>query len=169
MRVMWSAHRAPARWLLVCLAAAAVTSLLVAWGRRAAPLASVPAAAAGAAGDQTPQAIVAEIDARFFREPAQAAWGQAAARRASAVLARLHTPGTRLGRIECRETLCRIEAVHRDLAAYRTFAMAVIRGRRKDQLWDGGVNSQAISQSRDGVGTVTFLSREGVAVPGTSP
>jgi hypothetical protein len=137
---------------------------------------AVPAAPAEQVGEEvvaekpepTSREIVAQIDAKFFREPAQTAWGQGAAGRARSVLRRLVKPGSELGAVDCRETLCRVEARHRDLDAYQAFATAVLDDERdQDGLWNAGLNSQVVEQSPTAVSSVTFLSREGAPVPGT--
>jgi hypothetical protein len=128
--------------------------------------ASGPARAAMAAATNAP--LLARLDARFAGEPATA-WGDGAQTRARQVLGRLVTPGSTLGGVACRATLCRIEASHRDLEAYNTFAMAVIRSRRKDGLWNGWVTSRVRTRSAASVSTVTFLAREGGARPDADP
>ena len=125
-----------------------------------------PARAATAAATDAP--LLARLDARFAGEPATA-WGDGAQTRARQVLGRLVTPGSTLGRVACRATLCRIEASHRDLEAYNSFAMAVIRSRRKDGLWNGWVTSRVRTRSAASVSTATFLAREGLPRPDADP
>jgi hypothetical protein len=143
--------------VLTAVAAVAGAAYAVLEGR-----ASAPAQAA------TSASLLARLDARFAGEPATA-WGENAQTRARQVLGRLATPGSALGSVACRSTLCRIEASHRDLEAYQTFAMAVIRSRRKDGLWNGWVTSRVRTRSPSSVVTVTFLTREGLFRPDLEP
>jgi hypothetical protein len=118
--------------------------------------------------EPTGREIVAGIDARFYRQPAQAPWGRTAAARVHAVLGRLLGPGTTLGNVDCRETLCRIAATHHDLEAYQRFTAGVLDDERDDDgLWNAGLNSQVTDESPTSVSSVTFLSREGAPVPGS--
>jgi hypothetical protein len=116
--------------------------------------------ASGPAQAATSAPLLARLEAAFAGEPATA-WGEGAQARARQVLARLATPGSTVAGVACRATLCRIEARHRDLEAYRIFAMAVIRSRRKDGLGNGWVTSRVRARSASSVSTVTFLTREG--------
>jgi hypothetical protein len=143
--------------VLTAVAAVAGAAFTVLEGR-----ASPPARAA------TSAPLLARLDAAFAGEPATA-WGEGAQLRARQVLGRLATPGSTLASIACRATLCRIEASHRDLEAYNTFSMAVIRSRRKEGLWNGWVTSRVRTRSASSVTTVTFLTREGFPRPDAEP
>jgi hypothetical protein len=141
-------------------------------GEMAALPGELPSAVVRAAPEPTrptPQEIIARIDQQFYRQAAQAAWGRAATSRAWSALRRLPLSGSIVEAVECRETLCRIEATHDGLRAYDSFARAMIRGRRGDGLWNGGLNSQVTRKSPSLVATVTFLAREGAPVPGMDP
>jgi hypothetical protein len=120
--------------------------------------------------EPTPAEIVARIDARFYSEPAETEWGRRAARRTTAVFRRLATPSTRLGRIECRATLCRVEATHRDVDDFQAYVTSVaadpIDERDEGRLWNAGFTAQVISTSPAGVGAITYVSREDAPVPG---
>jgi hypothetical protein len=154
--------------LATCLATLAASALVTGTSLRQRSAAS-PSSASPAAEDEVPPAqIVAGIDAGFYREPAGTAWGQGAAARVADLLARRPTPGTAVAGIDCRQTMCRIEAGHLDLPAYRSFVMALMRERRQpDGVWNGALNSQAVAVAPGAVRTVTFLAREGAPVPGS--
>jgi hypothetical protein len=114
--------------------------------------------------------VVASLDARFYREPAATAWSRGALPRATAALRRLVTPGSTVGDVECRQTMCRIEATHQDLGAYRRFGFALMRGRQgPDGLWGGGINSRVTDRRPGLLSTVTFLAREGAPAPDVEP
>ena len=120
--------------------------------------------------EPTPEEIVARIDARFYREPAETEWGRGAIERTTAVFQRLATPGTRLGRIECRATMCRVEATHRDVDDFQAYVTSVaadpIDQRDQSRLWNAGFTAQVISTSPSGVSAITYVSREDAPSPG---
>jgi hypothetical protein len=146
-------------------------------GGATAPRAAAKVEAPAREHEPTGRDIISGIDARFYRQPAQAPWGRTAAARVHAVLGRLLGPGTTLGNVDCRETLCRIAATHHDLEAYQRFTGAVLDsprdtpgdddGHDQDRLWNAGLNSQVTDESPTSVTSVTFLSREGAPVPGS--
>jgi hypothetical protein len=153
--------------LATCLATIAASALVTGVSLRRRPALSPPSVPPAAADEVPPAQIVAGIDAGFYRQPARTAWGQDAAARVAEVLSRRPAVGTTVAGIDCRQTMCRIEARHPDLAAYRSFVMALMRGRSQpDGVWNGAVNSQAVSMAPGAVRTVTFLAREGTPVPG---
>jgi hypothetical protein len=120
--------------------------------------------------EPTPAEIVARIDARFYREPAETEWGKQAFRRTTAVFRRLATPSTRLGRIECRATMCRVQATHRDVDDFQAYVTSVaadpIDPRDESRLWNAGFTAQVVSTSPDGVDAITYVSREDAPTPG---
>ena len=153
--------------LATCLATIAASALVAGTSLRRRPALSPPSAPPAAADEVPPAQIVVGIDAAFYRQPARTAWGKDAAALVAEALSRRPAVGTTVAGIDCRQTMCRIEAVHPDLEVYRSFVMALMRGRSQPGgVWNGAVNSQAVSVAPGAVRTVTFLAREGTPVPG---
>jgi hypothetical protein len=139
-------------------------------GSSAAPL----AASAGEGGAMRPaptapmrsptsREIVDQIDARFYPEP-RTPWGASAAARATAALSGLVRDG-RIGQIECRETMCRIELTHDSLQAFSNFAHQLASPQVAEALWNGGFSAQVTNQSPGAVSSVVFYAREDHEIP----
>lgn len=139
-------------------------------GQGRAQAGAVEPAPAAVERESTPEEIVARIDARFYREPAETEWGKTAVERTTAVFRRLATPSTRLGRIECRATMCRVEATHRDVDDFQSYVTSVaadpIDQHDQGRLWNAGFTAQVISTSPSGVNAITYVSREDAPSPG---
>jgi hypothetical protein len=114
--------------------------------------------------DSTPAEIVAQLDSEFFAEPPSSPWSSHATTKASKVLPALLPPGSSLGRIECRTTLCRIEATHANLDSFLNFTDAMGRN-RETGLWNGTITAQVVGQTPGAVQAVTFVSKEGATIP----
>jgi hypothetical protein len=123
---------------------------------------------AGPPPDPTPKEVVRHVDSQFFAEPGDTPWGRWATAQAATALPAVLPPGSSLGKIECRETLCRIEARHADLASFQKFSRALVRGEAKG-LWNAPMTSLVIAQSADALQAITFVAREGRSVPAPEP
>jgi hypothetical protein len=108
-----------------------------------------------------PKEIFAKLDQRFYAEPANAV----ATQKLSATLTRLVPAGSSLGRIDCRDSLCRIEATHDNRDAYGSFVHATFLGRQTG-LWPAGFTSELLEETPTASKSVTFFgAREGAEIP----
>lgn len=107
----------------------------------------------------------AAIEERFRGEAYDRTWSADARQRATKHLSTNLPPGSRLGVVECRQSLCRVEATHADLAAHQAFLRAAFMS--PSLGWDGA--SMALldeARSRDGIVlTIAYLAREGNDLP----
>jgi hypothetical protein len=108
--------------------------------------------------------IVDQIDARFYQEPSSTLWGRSAAARATAALSGVVKDG-RIQRVECRETMCRIELTHDNLQAFSNFAHQLATPQITEALWNGGFSAQVTNQSPGAVSSVVFYAREDHDIP----
>ena len=112
----------------------------------------------------TSKEIVAKLDERFYRQAPRTSWGETAAARAAASLASQIPAGSTVGKIDCRETLCRIEATHTTIAAFNKFLDDAIQ-RNRNGLWKAGFAAEVTDQSANSVSSVTYYARENESVP----
>lgn len=132
------------------------------------------------AGDPTPSPkpkqhmpdgheYTAQLEDKFRTEAPDPNWSQKATGDATRALARNLTPGSRLGTVECRIDLCRVETTHDDLTAYQTFTHEVL-GSAHEKLWNAGISTQVINmQSRSNLTAITFIAKEGQEMPPAEP
>jgi hypothetical protein len=111
----------------------------------------------------TSREIVDQIDARFYQEPSTP-WGRSAAARATAALTGVVADG-KIERIECRETMCRIELSHDSLQAFSNFAHQLATPQITEALWNGGFSAQVTNPSAGAVTSVVFYAREDHEIP----
>jgi hypothetical protein len=104
------------------------------------------------------------LDRKFDAEPMDRAWAAPAAQEARRALQLEISGDTSLQRVECRTTWCRIETSHADVDAFKSFANKSLLNREK-QLWNGGISATIRDESEAGVVAVTFITREGHAMP----
>jgi hypothetical protein len=137
------------------------------------PAAAVPSGEGAVAAERAPSPdltsgqVAAQMDERFYAEPARTAWGAEAGPRALAAFRNL-AGASAVGRVECRETMCRIEVTHDSLEVFQSFARAV-GPRLVDVLWNGSYSAQVTEQSANHVASVVFYSREGHDLPALGP
>jgi len=110
----------------------------------------------------------AQLDQKFHAQAPDPAWSRKAADEATHALSSDLTPGTRLGRVECRMDLCRVETSHDNLPAYQSFLRSALLSMHK-KLWNGGLSTQVRSESASGLTAVTFIAKEGQPVPLAEP
>jgi hypothetical protein len=106
----------------------------------------------------------AQLDNHFDAERPDPAWSVQAAKNARSALTNTLPKGTTLKNVECRAKLCRIESVHESVDAYREFTNASLIGRGR-QIWNGAISSLVRDQGPSGVVAVSYLSKEGEAIP----
>jgi hypothetical protein len=104
--------------------------------------------------------IVEHTNQRFRSEPIDGEWSATGVREVRSAMARELPAGSQLLNIECRSTLCRIEASHRDLDGYRKFADSSFLSAEK-MPWKGGFLSSVTEQTGSRVSSVSYHWREG--------
>lgn len=107
---------------------------------------------------------VAQLDGKFGSEVQDPKWSQSAAREASRAITAVMPIGTKLGKVECRTSLCKVESFHENLNAFHSFADSALLGRER-QLWNGGVATMVRSENGSGVTAITYIAKEGQGVP----
>lgn len=112
--------------------------------------------------------MAAQIDSKFAAEQVDPAWSHDAARRASELLTSTLSPGSRLGHVECRANLCRVESFHTDLESFRSFVDVSFLSRDR-KIWNGGFSSIVVDISESGVKALNFIAREGQSIPAVEP
>jgi hypothetical protein len=104
------------------------------------------------------------LDRQFEAEAPDRAWAPLAEQEARRALQTEVGSDTSVNHIDCRATWCRIETVHRDVESFKAFADKSLLSRQR-QLWNGGVNATIRDDSAGSVVAVTFITREGHAMP----
>ncbi|MCX4244998.1 hypothetical protein [Paraliomyxa miuraensis] len=74
---------------------------------------------------------------------------------------------TAVASVECNGTVCRIESDHDDMASFRGYAEDTLLGSDRE-LWKGAIFTSVVEGDEHGgpVTAVTFVAREGEALPG---
>jgi hypothetical protein len=103
--------------------------------------------------------LVAELESDFRAEARDPKWSDHGTTEASRALAHDLPEGTKLGKVECRSTMCRVESSHTSVDAFQAFVRADLLSHTR-QLWNGGFSSYVVSQSPTGVTALTFIARE---------
>jgi len=132
----------------------------------AAPAAPPPPAAVARKGELTEVGIIAQLDDIFKTQETDAAWSRSAVSTGSRILGSHLTPGSRLASAECRKDLCRFETRHPGIEDYQQFFRTGLLS-QESGLWSAGFTSYVIERSPAGVVAVTFVAKEGQAVPNT--
>lgn len=123
--------------------------------------------------DPTNTEIVAQIDRKFYAEPADAPWGQSHMPRLLAHLEACVPAGTIVERAECRATLCRIQAAHVNQDAYGRYVAPCIASPGRT-LWNAGVGSFVLDDSDlipadRPLTSVSYVAREDEEIPLVDP
>jgi hypothetical protein len=129
---------------------------------QATPAAQAPASAPSASGSpgMAPQEMHDSVEASFVSESTDASWSrQAAGTARTSVTARLPAGG-RIDAIECRSSMCRVEATLPDEQSYREYAFS--RKPHLDSAWQGPSMITRLRTESDGsVVSVSYLGRDG--------
>jgi hypothetical protein len=112
------------------------------------------------ASDPTEQEAraVAELEDDFHSERRDPKWSDQGTTEATRALSRDLPQGTKLGKVECRLTMCRVESSHTSVDAFRNFVRVSLLSHDR-QLWNGGFSSYVVGQSPSGVSALTFIER----------
>jgi hypothetical protein len=182
--IMWSLREGPAEPAARVPAARAVKPLVMAPLSKpspmlepARPVAAAPAAAAPAATTDSAEAPGAKpapsrgevrdgLETIFQSDPYDPAWSQRTTETLTRGVHAVLPPGSRLQRVECRGTLCRIETSHADLEAYTVYTKDAFQG-PKTRVATGGVFQTVVGEPvpDQPVVAVAFLAREGNELP----
>ena len=108
--------------------------------------------------------VVAGVDSTFDAEAADASWSSSATIEAEAALEAGLPSGSRLGKVECRSSLCRAETFHANVDEFQSFVSESFLGRERAS-WNGGFYAAIIDQSEDVVSAVSYIAKEGHSVP----
>jgi hypothetical protein len=106
----------------------------------------------------------AQLEVKFQAETRDPQWSREASTEARRALSTDLPIGSALETVDCRANLCRVESSHASVEAFRTFVEAALMSRGK-KLWNAGFSAQVVAQSASGIKAVTFIAREGQAVP----
>jgi hypothetical protein len=132
----------------------------------AAPIPAPRLAAVGEGIEQAPknEADYADaVDVSFYAEDSDPAWSRGAEKLTISALTSALPSASKIGAVECRTTLCRMESVHRDLDAYGAYVEAAFASRDRE-LWNGGFATFITERTGAEVRVVSFFAREGHAV-----
>ncbi|MFZ5890263.1 MAG: hypothetical protein ACOY0T_04270 [Myxococcota bacterium] len=108
--------------------------------------------------------IAVQLDNHFDSESYDPKWSRSAQTQATTAITHRMTAGSRLGAVDCRSELCRVETFHENLEAFQTFVRSALLDKERE-IWNGSVSSIVRSQSASGVTAVSFISREGRPMP----
>ena len=107
------------------------------------------------------------FDAWFHAEAVDLAWSQRTTDALTRGLQAVLPAGSRLQRLECRGTLCRVETSHANLDEFHSYARDAFNNRETRVTTSGAFASLLGDPSRGGpMVSVAFLAREGTQLPG---
>jgi hypothetical protein len=113
----------------------------------------------------TSEEIHANIENVFAADRDDPSWSGEARSRAQEGLTRTLGEGSSALSVRCRGSMCRIETRHHDMDAYRQFVDQALM-QPTTALWNGGFFSSVVDTANDGqVTVVSFLARDGQALP----
>ncbi len=112
--------------------------------------------------------IAQALDTRFGAEAVDPAWADGAAREAARAISADLPEGTTLEKVECRKSMCRVETVHENTGAFRSFVTDALLSHDR-QLWNGGITSSLRETTDSGVTAVTYIAKDGEAIPAIDP
>lgn len=111
------------------------------------------------------EALVAQLESDFQSEAHDPKWSARGTSEATRALSHDLPGGTKLGKVECRFTMCRVESSHSSVEAFQAFVRSHLLSHGR-QLWNGGFSSYVVAQSPSGVTALTFIERE--SAPGAA-
>lgn len=143
-----------------------------AWVQQALPKNEVPeeneARSAGAERAKAPQLSMEEmqtgLDRMFYAAPRDRSWGAEAEGTLGNALHRTISGGSQVESINCNGSLCRIETTHASTGDYHKFVEGSLNGPEAG-LWNGAAFSSVVHDERGELTVVSFVAREGTALP----
>jgi hypothetical protein len=125
-----------------------------------------PSAAAGRSKSTplTMEDMQTGLDRMFYAAPRDRSWGVEAEGIVRNALQRTVSNGSRVETINCNGSLCRIETTHASAGEYQKFVEGSING-PETGLWNGPVFSSVVRDERGELTVVSFIAREGTALP----
>jgi hypothetical protein len=107
------------------------------------------------------------LEAFFHAEAVDSTWSQATADKLTRGIQGALRPGSRLQRVECRQTLCRIETSHPDIAEFRAYVHDTYLGHDID-IPSGGTFVGVLGEPTAGspVVAVAYMAGKGNELPG---
>jgi hypothetical protein len=141
------------------------TSTIIVQAPGVAPVAPQGSAATQAPGaapapGMTPQEMNDSVEASFVSEGTDPSWSHQATDTARAAIASRLPAGGRVDAVECRSSICRVEATLPNQQAYREYAFP--RRRHLDDAWEGPSMVTLLHTESDGaVVSVSYLGRAG--------
>ncbi len=128
------------------------------------------AEAANAADERMPDEseFVGQLEDKFQSEQSDPHWSRDAAVQAISALSSGLPAGSKLGAIECRTNLCKVESSHHSIEEFQSFVRATLLN-HQTKLWNAQFSAQVLAQSDAGVAAVTFIAREGRQIPEPEP
>jgi hypothetical protein len=112
--------------------------------------------------------IAQALDSRFGAEAVDPAWADGAAREATRAISADLPDGTTIEKVECRQSMCRVDTVHENAGAFRSFVTDALLSHDR-QLWNGGITSSLRETTDSGVTAVTYIAKDGEAIPAIDP
>lgn len=141
----------------------AVSAVQVAENEHAVPS---EAAAVEPPADPTPSKVAlsdeemrARLSNKFNGEPRDPAWGRPALSLLDGHIRAGLPAGSHITSIECRRTMCRVEAQHKDLEVYQRFVNEALLFPQGG--WKGPVMTQIVNPGSEQVASIAYLLREG--------
>jgi hypothetical protein len=108
----------------------------------------------------TEEQAKARLADRFAREPMDMAWRREATAQLQRQFSATATAGSRVTGIDCRQSLCRVDTIHKDFDTYREFAHAAITSPHNE--WRGGTLMHVLGEPNAGeLRAVAYLARPG--------
>lgn len=124
------------------------------------------AAPAARADDLPPDPIDPHehLESHFAEQPTDARWAPAAEQQLEQTV-REKVQGARVQSVECHASMCRLETVHTDVAAYGRFVAEAFKDPSK-RIWNGDAYTEEPIEGAGGeLVVVSYLAREGEPLP----
>jgi len=102
---------------------------------------------------------VAQLEGEFQAEIVDPKWSRDAGVEATRALSHDLPAGSKLGTVECRANMCRVETSHGTVQEYQAFVKSGLLSRTK-KLWNAAFSSHVEDPSPSGITALTFIGRE---------
>ncbi len=103
-------------------------------------------------------------ETRFYSEPSDPDWGKSTAAQLQDQLSSIAPAGSTIREVDCRSTLCRVEASHPNAQSYQDFVQSTYFG--ASFSWEGPMMITVLHKQDDGeIESVAYLARKGAPAP----